>query len=86
MANMRRDKDEVIAELLNICTKGVSKTHIVYQANLNFRTIDPYLKILIKDNLIETYGNQHIRYRTTEKGINLMKGINQLENNLSEPV
>ena len=83
---MRRDKDEVIAEILNICTKGVSKTHIVYQANLNFGTVDPYLKILIKNNLIEIYTDKHIRYRTTERGINLMKSINQLQNNLSEPV
>ena len=83
---MKRDKDEIIAEILNVCTKGASKTHIVYLANLNFRTIDPYLKLLIKNNLIEIYKNQHIRYKTTEKGINLMKNINQIENNLSERV
>ena len=82
---MKRDRVEIISEILNICIKGASKTHIVYQANLNFKTVDPYLMLLIKNNLIEICQGKQVRYKTTERGINLMKNINQLNDTLSEP-
>ena len=40
---MKRSRDLIISQILFICAKGANKTRIVYQANLNFRTVDPYL-------------------------------------------
>jgi predicted transcriptional regulator len=81
---MKRNRNEIISEILNICIKGSSKTRIVYQANLNFRTVDPYLQLLIKNDLIKVQHGRRIIYETTEKGIYLMKTINQVNNTLSE--
>lgn len=81
---MKRNRNEIISEILNICIKGSSKTRVVYQANLNFRTVDPYLQLLIKNDLIKVLEGRHAIYETTEKGISLMKSINQVSNTLSE--
>ncbi|HWQ20196.1 MAG TPA: winged helix-turn-helix domain-containing protein, partial [Methanotrichaceae archaeon] len=34
---MRRDKLQIILDILEICVNGANKTKIVYQANLNFK-------------------------------------------------
>jgi len=81
---MKRNRNEIISEILNICIKGSSKTRVVYQANLNFRTVDPYLQLLIKNDLIKVQQGGHVIYETTEKGICLMNTINQVNNTLSE--
>lgn len=81
---MKRNRNEIISEILRICIKGASKTRVVYQANLNFRTVDPYLQLLIKNELIVASEGPHIIYETTEKGTNLMKTINQVHSTLAE--
>ena len=81
---MKRNRNEIISEILHICITGASKTRVVYQANLNFRTVDPYLQLLIKNDLLKVDKGRHILYETTEKGKSLMETINQVHNTLSE--
>ena len=33
---MKRSKDDIIAQILSVCSEGAGKTKIVYQANLNY--------------------------------------------------
>jgi predicted transcriptional regulator len=80
---MKRNRNEIISEILNICITGSSKTRVVYQANLNFRTVDPYLQLLIKNDLIRINQGRHILYETTEKGKSLMETINQVHETLT---
>ncbi len=68
----KRSSDMIIAHILEVCIGGASKTKIVYQANLNFRTANPYIDLLIKRGLIETAQDNHKLYKTTDKGIELM--------------
>ncbi len=77
---MKRSKPEIVSEILEICRDGANKTRIVYQANLNFRTVNPYLNILIKNHLIEASLGE---YKTTEKGANLLGDLNQVNDKLS---
>jgi len=35
---------------MKICMNGASKTKIVYQANLNFKMVNPYLDLLIVES------------------------------------
>jgi len=65
---MKRSKDAIITQVLDICIDGASKTRIVYQANLNFRTVIPYIDLLIKNGLIECKSNSSTIYTTTTKG------------------
>lgn len=81
---MKRSQHMIISEILEICTKCACKTKIVYQANLNFRTVNPYINLLIKNNLIEVKQGKNIEYEITEKGKNLRDEFKQINSQLSE--
>jgi predicted transcriptional regulator len=72
---MKRSRGEIVAQILDVCKAGANKTRIVYQANLNFRTVDPYLETLIKNDLIEVRPGKNTSYETTQKGSNLLETI-----------
>jgi predicted transcriptional regulator len=80
---MKRSRDAIIARILDICINGASKTRIVYQANLNFRTINPYLDLLTKNGLIDVKTEQIVIYKTTPKGLDLLDNFRQIESELS---
>jgi predicted transcriptional regulator len=62
----RRRKDQIIAQILATCQEeSVNKTKIVYQANLNFRTVVPYLDHLISKGFLEASADKFPLYRTT---------------------
>jgi len=80
---MKRSRQEIFSQILNICMNGANKTRIVYQANLNFRTVNPYLDILIKNqHLMEVGQGEQVLYQTTQKGTNLLESINKVNNTL----
>jgi len=80
---MKRSREEIFSQILKICLDGANKTKIVYQANLNFRTANSYLDILIKNqHLIETIQGEQILYKTTTKGENLLEYINKINDTL----
>lgn len=81
---MKRSKQEIIAEILEVCLESSSKTRIVYQVNLNFRTINPYLDILTKNGLIEVNGSEQTLYKTTSKGLDLLDAIKKVNSSLSK--
>ncbi len=72
---MKRSRYEILSNILRICQNGANKTKIVYQANLNFRTVNPYLQTLIQNNLLVADIGQHTIYRTTKLGANLQETI-----------
>jgi predicted transcriptional regulator len=80
--DMKRSREEIISNILDVCICGANKTRIVQQANLNFRSINPYLDLLIEKNLIKTSQGQKILYETTTKGISVLEGIEAVHWNL----
>lgn len=67
--NKRRDKLDIIAEILAIAKDGLLKTQIMYRANLSFAQLNEYLDFLNEINLLEVEKeNRKKVYRTTEKG------------------
>ena len=74
----------IISQILNICNGGASKTRIVYQANLNFKTVTPYIELLIKNNLIQIKQERNVMYETTERGINLLDDLKHINSILCE--
>ena len=81
---MKRSKQEIIAQILEVCLESASKTRIVYQVNLNFRTVNPYLEILMKNNLIEIGEGEQTLYNTTQKGADLLETIKKVNESLSK--
>jgi len=80
---MKRSRHMIISQILDICDGGASKTRIVYQANLNFRTVNPYIELLTKNGLIESKNGRTVLYETTDKGLKLRENINQIDSVLS---
>jgi predicted transcriptional regulator len=80
---MKRSRDIIISRILDICIKGANKTRIVYQANLNFRTVNPYLALLTKNGLINVKKEQTLIYETTPKGLALLDNFKQIHSELS---
>jgi predicted transcriptional regulator len=79
---MKRSREEIVSEILDVCLNGANKTKIVYQANLNFRTINPYLDLLIGKNLIKVSQGRILRYETTPQGIDMLEDIKGVHNGL----
>jgi len=72
--NMRRDRLEIIREILKQAGGGSKTTKIVYGCNLNFKRFQAHVKYLVERGLLEAVelpeGSKV--YRTTEKGLRLL--------------
>jgi predicted transcriptional regulator len=81
---MKRSRDMIVSQILDICKDGACKTRIVYQANLNFRTVNPYIDLLAKNNFIEVRQGKNVSYKTTDKGVLLLEDFQHINSQLSE--
>ena len=68
---------EMLAAILEVAKGKVTKTKIMYIAFLSYGQLKEYLSILIENNLIE-YLDGTKTYKTTEKGLNLLKMKNKI--------
>ena len=81
---IKRSRDIIISKILDICTDGAHKTRIVYQANLNFRTVNPYLELLTKNGMINAQKESNpVVYETTTRGLALLDNYKQIQGELS---
>jgi predicted transcriptional regulator len=77
---MKRDKLEIIRSILLICKNDdTKKTKIVYKANLNFKSADVYLKLLIDQKMII---KENRSFRTTPKGAELLSNLKEVSASL----
>jgi len=74
----------IISQILEVCVGGASKTKIVYQSNLNFTTVIPYLDLLSNRGLIEASRGEHVVYKTTERGVKLMNSFKHHQSEISK--
>lgn len=84
MDNMRRNRYMIVSQILEICIDGATKTKIVYNANLNFGNVIPYIKLLTDKGLLSLEQRQTTIYITTEKGKELLRSIKVINNELAE--
>lgn len=80
---MKRSRHAILSEILDICMNGASKTRIVYQANLNFRTVNPYMDLLIKNGLIRVVEGRTTLYETTDRGSVLLEDLRHINDEIS---
>ena len=76
----KRSNFEISAEILKVAVGGAKKSHLVYQANLNFAIIKGYLQELTSSGLLTSPMNGSKLYTTTDKGIefiNYLDGMKQ---------
>ncbi len=68
-----RSRSEIVGLLLDAANGGgATKTKLMYKAYLSFNQLKEYLTLLVENALIE-YEEGMRTYRTTEKGIRLLK-------------
>jgi predicted transcriptional regulator len=76
----RRDRHEIVAEILKTAQTGKIKTHIMYRAKLSYTQINEYLPMLVEKGFLENttllHGKQRTTvYRTTSKGLQFMENL-----------
>lgn len=81
---MRRNRIQIMSEILETCMNGANKTRVVYQSNLNFRTVNPYLDQLVDRDLIQIVPEKPILYKTTNKGVEMLRDFNKVYDALGE--
>ena len=72
-----RSRTEIVSNILDAANGGTTKTKIMYFAFLSYNQLNEYLSILIENNLIE-YLDGDNKFKTTEKGLNLLKIHNEM--------
>jgi predicted transcriptional regulator len=80
---MNRSKSDITLEVLNVCRNRVSKTRIVYKANLNFNIATNYIDLLSEKGLLSISEGPGTLYETTPQGMEAIKTLKQLSNLLT---
>jgi predicted transcriptional regulator len=75
----KRGSLEIDAAILTVAMNGAKKSHIIYQANLNFDLGQKYLDQLTSYGLIQGPKGRDRSYFTTKKGAAFLKDFDGLE-------
>ena len=75
----RRDRHEIIVEILKTAMNGKVKTHIMYKARLSYAQLNEYLPRLVEKGFLE---NQTVKRKRHDKKVfkTTLKGVKLLEN------
>jgi predicted transcriptional regulator len=81
----RRDRHDIIVEILKTAINGKVKTHIMYKARLSYAQLNEYLPRLVEKGFLE---NQTVKrknfykkvFKTTPKGIKLLENFENMTN------
>ncbi|UCD97264.1 MAG: hypothetical protein JSV35_01575 [Candidatus Bathyarchaeota archaeon] len=71
----RRDRHDIIAEILRTAKGGQKKTYIMYSARLSHSQLKLYLDLLDRNGLL-VYDDG--LYKTTRKGLNFIKDFESI--------
>ena len=72
-----RSRTEIVSNILDAANGGATKTKIMYTPFLSYNQLTEYLSVLIENNLLE-YRDGTQTFKTTEKGLNLLKMHNEM--------
>jgi predicted transcriptional regulator len=75
---VKRDRVEIIAEILGLCSEPKTKTHVMYGTNLSWKMLQYYLSELQSRGLLEVH-NKSTRYITTKRGLDFVKKWKELK-------
>jgi len=76
----RRDATRVMYDILSLAADEVSKTQMVYRANLNFHIVNEYLQYLVGKTFIRKKDDERpfVVYELTERGHQLLGLLEEL--------
>ena len=74
----RRDRIEIMAEILGLCLKPRTKTRIMYGTNLSWKMLQHYLSCMQEHMLLEVHDNS-TKYVTTKRGRDFVEKWKELK-------
>jgi len=81
---MRRDKIEIVRDLLQVCEEETAKTRILRFANIQYNSLPQFLEPLVREGYIEKIPAKtrdkrtFYNWRTTTRGKTLLREIEEL--------
>ncbi len=78
---MKRQRIEIMAQILAFCLQTRQKTHIMYANNLSYAQLKNYLMLLTSRDLL---AHNSERYETTHKGHRFLEAFTQLNDVLED--
>ena len=77
IAGLKRDRMDIIAEILLFCNHERAKTKIMYNLNLNYTQLQNHLSYLTCKGLLQ---REERMYVTTEKGYRFLELFAEMQN------
>lgn len=74
----KRDRVEIMAEILGLCSKPRTKTRVMYGTNLSWKMLQHYLSCMQEHGLLELENNS-TKYVTTERGQDFVEKWSELK-------
>jgi predicted transcriptional regulator len=74
--SVRRNNLDIFADILKAARGGARKTRIVYQANLNFKIVEKYLRSLVLNGFLEPLKDG--AYVTSPRGLLFLQQYEEL--------
>ena len=73
--NKNRTSLEIVKDMLSVATESSRKTRILYDAHLNYRLLEKYLKILLENGLLKPVDDSC--YLVTGKGTDFLQNYDE---------
>jgi predicted transcriptional regulator len=82
-AAKRRDRHDIVVEILKTATDGKIKTHIMYKAKLSYAQLNEYIPLLVQKGFLENTTIRHKKgekkvFRTTQKGLRFVENFESI--------
>ncbi len=74
----KRDRVEIMAEILGLCSKPKTKTRVMYGTNLSWKMLQHYLAYMQEHELLEVQ-NDSTKYVTTGRGRDFVEKWRELK-------
>ena len=74
----KRDRLEIMAAILDLCSKPRTKTRVMYGTNLSWKMLQQYLSHMQTQGLLETH-NDSTKYITTDRGHDFLEKWKELQ-------
>jgi predicted transcriptional regulator len=76
----KRDKLDLVLELLDATNEPIKKTHLIYRLRINYYQLTRYLDLLLKLDMVEEVSQPFDGYSITEKGRTLRRLFSNVNN------
>ena len=74
----KRDRLEIMAAILDLCSQPRTKTRVMYGTNLSWKMLQQYLAHMQTQGLLEAH-NESTKYVTTDRGQNFLEKWKELQ-------